>query len=66
MSRMAAAPVQAFEWARHPEAETFVREMLAGFLSRCPPAAELSRRMTRLQMLARARLGPRARPGHLR
>ncbi|WP_428940455.1 hypothetical protein [Fontivita pretiosa] len=40
-----ADPLQAFAWTRQPDAERLLRQIVQDFVSRCPVAAELSRRM---------------------
>lgn len=45
MSVIAPSPLQAFHWSPQPGAERFVRDLVRSFLSRCPQAVALSRRM---------------------
>lgn len=45
MSVIAPSPLQTFQWSPQPEADRFVRHAVRTFLSRCPQAAELARRM---------------------
>ncbi len=45
MTLQAASPLQDYQWTPQPEAEKFVRALVADFLSRNAFAAELSRRM---------------------
>src|SRR3954451_23805011 len=38
-------PLEAFHWTPQPQAEKLVLELVREFLGRCPPAADLARRM---------------------
>src|SRR5450432_2434987 len=45
MTTVASNPLREFAWTPQPQAEKLIREILEDFLSRCPAAVELARRM---------------------